>query len=73
MSRSECISTSPTIVAFPIPMRGNELDAGAQLLRAAFGFPIPMRGNELDAGAQLLRAAFGFPIPMRGNESISVR
>ena len=52
---------------FQIPMRGNELDRGAERLAADL-VPIPMRGNEdVAAGHQRAPPAW-FQIPMRGNE-----
>ena len=53
---------------FPIPMRGNELVAGAILDRLRVEFPIPMRGNEGFQDVRQMRADLAFPIPMRGNE-----
>ena len=54
-------------IRFPIPMRGNEVEAElAGCL--ALPFPIPMRGNESIDRSATGGVAGSFPIPMRGNE-----
>ena len=55
-------------MAFPIPMRGNEIDNGGLNGIDASAFPIPMRGNEATGSRTVTVNGRGFPIPMRGNE-----
>ena len=56
------------LIAFTIPMRGNECMKALDLCGGAARFTIPMRGNECLKKGRGTAGKVGFTIPMRGNE-----
>ena len=45
-NEASIIDQVPSVIPFPIPMRGNEAVAKAATFALSTMFPIPMRGNE---------------------------